>query len=53
MNGLRGLRKALLDEDAHEIHVAPDIAARARVPIKRLLDFTSARAIEVLGNNDA
>ena len=52
MNGLVKL-KAVLESGSNEITVDPEIAERAKVPIRRLLDFTAARNQEVLGNNDA
>lgn len=52
MNGLRNLRDALRDE-TNAIEVPADIAARARRPIARLLDFAAGRHQQVYGNNDA
>lgn len=52
MNGLRSLHH-VLETGANEIDVPADIARRARLPITRLLEFTAARAMRVLGNNDA
>jgi len=52
MNGLRKLAAALRKGD-QEVHVPADIAARAVIPIKRLLDFSAAQNRVVLGNNDA
>jgi quinolinate synthase len=52
MNGLRGLA-ASLRTGANEVVVPREIAARAVVPIKRLLEFSSARNKPVLGDNDA
>jgi quinolinate synthase len=52
MNGLTKLRDVLLQGD-NEIEVGADIAAAARRPIARLLEFAAARKQEVLGNNDA
>lgn len=52
MNGLRSLA-ATLRSGANEVRVPPAIAARAVVPIKRLLDFTAARGKPVLGLSDA
>jgi hypothetical protein len=37
----------------NEIAVPADIAARAVLPIRRLLDFSAARQRVVYGNNDA
>lgn len=52
MNGLTKLRD-VLRSGGNEISVPADIAERARVPIKRLLDFAAARRETVYGNNDA
>lgn len=52
MNGLRSLKLALAT-GANEVHIPADIAARARVPITRLLEFAAARGQEIRGNNDA
>ena len=32
---------AVLENGANEIQVAPDMAARARLPIQRMLDFAA------------
>jgi quinolinate synthase len=52
MNGLRRLAHALRTGE-NEVLVPEDIARRAVVPIKRLLDFSAARQRVVYGNNDA
>ena len=52
MNGLRKLAAALRT-GANEVHVPADIAARAALPIKRLLEFSAQRQRVVYGNNDA
>ncbi len=52
MNGLTKLRNALRDGGT-DITLPDAIVERARVPIKRLLDFAAARRQQVLGNNDA
>ena len=52
MNGLQKIAAALR-EGHGEIQVASDIAAKARIPIERLLTFSAARGQQVLGNNDA
>jgi quinolinate synthase len=52
MNSLRKVRDALRD-DVNEIVIEPAIAARAVVPIKRLLDFAAARKQVIYANNDA
>lgn len=52
MNSLTKLVTAL-ETGRGEIHVEPAIIERACVPIQRLLDFTSARGQQILGNNDA
>jgi quinolinate synthase len=40
MNGLEGLARVLRD-GGNEITVDPDLAARARLPVQRMLDFTA------------
>jgi quinolinate synthase len=52
MNGMRRLAHALRTGE-NEVLVPEDIARRAVVPIKRLLDFSAARQRVVYGNNDA
>ncbi len=52
MNGLRKLA-ATLRSGNNEVIVPPDIAARAVIPIRRLLDFSAARGQVVLGSSDA
>ena len=52
MNGLRKLAAALRD-GINEIKVPAEIAARAVLPIRRLLEFSAAQQQVVLGNNDA
>ena len=52
MNGLRKLAAALRD-GTNEIKVPAEIAARAVLPIRRLLEFSAAQQQVVLGNNDA
>ena len=52
MNGLRKLAQTLRT-GGNEIFVDPKIAARAALPIKRLLDFSAAQKRQVYGNNDA
>jgi quinolinate synthase len=52
MNGLRKLAAALRT-GANEVLVPADIARRAVVPIKRLLEFSAAHQRVVYGNNDA
>ena len=37
----------------NEIQVSAELAARAVLPIKRLLDFSAAQKQQVFGNNDA
>lgn len=51
-NGLTKLRDCLL-EAGHEIDVPADIAKRAQLPIRRLLDFAARNQQQILGNNDA
>jgi len=42
MNGLRNLA-ATLESGTNEIHVDPEIGRRALIPVRRMLDFASAR----------
>jgi quinolinate synthase len=41
MNGLAGLAR-VLESGSNEVHVDPELGARARVPIDRMLAFTAA-----------
>ena len=52
MNGLRKLAHTLRT-GGNEIQVSAELAARAVLPIKRLLDFSAAQKQQVFGNNDA
>jgi quinolinate synthase len=52
MNGLRKIRDVLVNM-GNEIQVASDVAAKARVPINRLLKFADDCDRGVYGNNDA
>ena len=52
MNSLTKLLETLRS-GANEIFVDEDIITRARLPIQRLLEFTSRRGQPVYGNNDA
>ena len=52
MNSLTKLL-GVLKSGANEIHVDADVIERARVPIKRLLDFAAQRKQAIYGNNDA
>ncbi|MEE9159563.1 MAG: quinolinate synthase NadA [Gammaproteobacteria bacterium] len=52
MNGLRKLAH-VLETGANEIIIDEATRLKAIVPIKRLLDFPSARDTVILGNNDA
>ncbi len=52
MNSLKKLL-AVLKSGANEIHVDADIIKRARIPIKRLLDFAEQRKQAIYGQNDA
>ena len=52
MNSLTKLLE-VLKSGANEIHVDADIIGRARVPIKRLLDFAAQRKQVIYGQNDA
>jgi quinolinate synthase len=49
MNSLTALLH-VLETGAGEIHVAPDIAARARRPIERMLDFTRQQKLQTAGD---
>jgi quinolinate synthase len=51
MNGLHNLA-AVLDSGANEIHIDPAIAARARLPIDRMLDFAAQRRVAVRASGD-
>lgn len=56
MNGLRGIATVLekgRDAGHGEVHVDPDVAARARGALQRMLDFSAERAQPVLGAGDA
>ena len=50
MNSLRKVARTLAT-GANEIHVAPEIARRARLPIQRLLDFSRGQAPTRLAND--
>ena len=50
MNSLRKVAR-VLSTGANEIHVAPEIARRARAPIQRLLDFSRGQAPTRLAND--
>ena len=52
LNGLRSLVRTLERGD-NEIHVDPDVAAKARISLQRMMDFAKARARPVLGAGDA
>ena len=52
MNSLKKLL-AVLKSGANEIHVDADILKRAKIPIKRLLDFAGQRKQAIYGQNDA
>ena len=52
LNGLRSLVRTLERGD-NEIHVDPEVAARARLSLQRMIDFAKARAQPVLGAGDA
>ena len=52
MNSLQKLR-GVLETGENEILVDPEVIARARRPIRRLLDFASRRGQIIYGNNDA
>ncbi len=57
MNSLKKLCNMLESLDAgntaNEIHIEEDIIERAKLPIKRLLDFAEERKKIIYGNNDA
>lgn len=52
MNGLETLRNCLRD-GTNAVEVPAGVAERARVPIRRLLDFATAREQRIYGNSDA
>ncbi|MFT4580686.1 MAG: quinolinate synthase [Gammaproteobacteria bacterium] len=52
MNELTSLAETLA-EGTNEISLSADLCERARLPIKRLLDFADARKQVIYGNNDA
>ena len=52
MNGLDSLARTLRTGD-NEINLSSQLCERARLPIKRLLDFADAREQTIYGNNDA
>jgi quinolinate synthase len=52
MNGLVSLAESLRT-GSNEIILSREICDRARLPIKRLLDFAAERKQEIYGNNDA
>ena len=52
MNSLTKLLE-VIKSGANEIHVDADIIERARVPIKRLLDFAAQHKQVIYGQNDA
>jgi len=49
MNGLRNL-VAVLESGRNEIVIEESIRARAIVPVQRMLDFSKARRVEIVGN---
>jgi len=53
MNGLRNLVETLDGAPGHEVHVDPAIAARARVPIERMLEFAKVHLPTFQGSGDA
>jgi quinolinate synthase len=50
MNGLESILAALESPVGHEIHVEPALAARALVPLHRMLDFAAEHKLKVKGN---
>lgn len=52
MNGLDSLARTLRTAD-NEIKLPQELCERARLPIKRLLDFADERKQAIYGNNDA
>ena len=52
MNGLRKLLN-VLDQGNNEVHVAPEVAEKARQSIERLLDFTAEERAPLALANDA
>jgi quinolinate synthase len=53
MNGLHNLLETLEGAPGHEVHVDPAIAARAKVPITRMLDFARVNLPAMRGSGDA
>jgi quinolinate synthase len=49
MNGLRNL-VAVLESGRNEIFIEESVRARAIVPVQRMLDFSKARRVEIVGN---
>lgn len=52
MNGLENLARTLRTGD-NEINLSSELCERARLPIKRLLEFADSRKQTIYGNNDA
>ncbi len=52
MNGLESLARTLRTGD-NEINLSSELCERARLPIKRLLEFADSRKQTIYGNNDA
>lgn len=50
MNGLRAIESALVDRSGHEIFVDPELAAKAMIPLQRMLDFAAEQQLRVKGN---
>jgi len=50
MNGLKAIEAALVDRSGHEIFVEPELAAKAMIPLKRMLDFAAQQQLQVKGN---
>jgi quinolinate synthase len=49
MNGLRNL-VAVLETGRNEIIIDESVRQRAIVPVRRMLDFSKARKVEIVGN---
>jgi len=50
MNGLQALKEALINPTGKEVFVDPALAARAMIPLNRMLDFANELKMQVEGN---
>lgn len=50
MNGLKALEEALINVDGHEVFVDEALAAKAMVPLTRMLNFAADNKVKVKGN---